>query len=218
MNSSLVETTTQWSVVIQIIAAILGIYGIFLPLSPQNLVLREILTMETIVQILELSFYIWFVFNYNLDTMAITRYYDWVFTTPVMLMTSVVLFGYESSSKPIRFFDYVKDNIWDIGQIMLYNFLMLLFGYLGEIGLMDKISATILGFIFFYMSFSIVYKFAEKSVNGRNLFMLLLSIWGLYGVIYLLPEAQKNIGYNVLDIFAKNFFGVYLVYRIAQLQ
>jgi hypothetical protein len=33
-----------------------------------------------------------------------------------------------------------------------------------------------------------------------------------------LPVKEKNLCYNVLDIFAKNFYGLYIYYRIRELQ
>jgi bacteriorhodopsin len=36
--------------------------------------------------------------------------------------------------------------------------------------------------------------------------------WSLYGVAALLPYDTKNSMYNILDLFAKNFLGVFLVY------
>jgi hypothetical protein len=39
-------------------------------------------------------------------------------------------------------------------------------------------------------------------------------IWALYGVAFLLPSIPKNIGYTILDILAKNFFGIFLAYAI----
>jgi hypothetical protein len=43
------------------------------------------------------------------------------------------------------------------------------------------------------------------------------SVWSLYGVAAWFPMTLKNAAYNILDIFAKNFYGVYLSYTIFQL-
>jgi len=96
---------------------------------------------------------------------------------------------------------------------MICNFLMLLFGYLNEINYIDKTTGFILGNIFFYLSFKNIYKYyAKKSKKGRNVYYILLIIWSLYGFAYLLNSKWKNIIYNILDIFSKNFFGLYLYY------
>ena len=95
---------------------------------------------------------------------------------------------------------------------------MLLFGYLYEIHLIDKVTATILGYIFFLLSFQCIYdKYAQKSKQGKKLFSLLFITWALYGIAFLLPDIQKNNITNFLDLFAKNFFGVFLVYQTISL-
>jgi hypothetical protein len=40
------------------------------------------------------------------------------------------------------------------------------------------------------------------------MFTLYLVIWGLYGLVYLLPEEYKNITMNILDLIAKCFIGL----------
>ena len=88
---------------------------------------------------------------------------------------------------------------------------MLLFGYLGELGVIDKYTATVSGFIGFAYAFNIIYTdYARKSKIGKKLFNFLVTVWGLYGVVYLLNDTLKNNAFNMLDIVAKNFFGLYL--------
>jgi bacteriorhodopsin len=53
-------------------------------------------------------------------------------------------------------------------------------------------------------------------VPRHALFFYFFVVWGLYGVAALAPHRLKNTGYNILDLFAKNFFGVYLVSLIFQ--
>jgi bacteriorhodopsin len=40
---------------------------------------------------------------------------------------------------------------------------------------------------------------------------------GIYGIAAVMNHEVKNNMYNVLDIFAKNFFGLYLCYRISNI-
>ena len=92
---------------------------------------------------------------------------------------------------------------------------MLLFGYLGEIGAIDMVTSIIVGFIFFGITFYTIYKdYATKSQQSMKIFKFIFSIWTLYGLAAILSPYQKNIMFNVLDIFAKNFFGLYLFYKI----
>ena len=91
---------------------------------------------------------------------------------------------------------------------------MLLFGYLGEIGLIDMTSSIALGFAFFAYSFYVIYKnYAIKSQSSLKLFYFILAVWSLYGIAAIFSPHHKNNTFNILDIFAKNFFGLYLYYK-----
>ena len=60
-----------------------------------------------------------------------------------------------------------------------------------------------------------IYKnYAIKSKNATKLFYYMFIIWGIYGIAALMPIYTKNNMFNILDIFAKNFLGLYLYYRI----
>ena len=95
---------------------------------------------------------------------------------------------------------------------------MLMFGYLGETGVMDKKIAIPLGFVFFFLSFKLIYEeYAVHSKLGKLLFKVLFTIWILYGVAALMPGREKNISYNILDIFSKNFYGLFIYYKVREL-
>jgi hypothetical protein len=73
--------------------------------------------------------------------------------------------------------------------------------------------AIIAGFIPFLMYFAIIYyQYAIYTEKGKTLFWVLLTIWSLYGVSAFFPYFMKNICYNILDVFSKNFFEFYLGY------
>ena len=88
---------------------------------------------------------------------------------------------------------------------------MLIFGYLGEINVISTVKANILGFIPFFIYFSMIYNnFAKNFSFGRITFIVFFGLWLLYGVAAFLPYNTKNVCFNILDLFAKNFFGVFL--------
>ena len=154
--------------------------------------------------------------------MATTRYYDWVITTPSMLLTTIVYFEYlsniEFNNPPFRLPEFIQNNQNNIATIFTANFLMLLFGYLHEINIIDKSTATLYGYVFFLITFGIIYEqYAQKSNQGKKLFIILFITWGLYGVAFLFDDIPKNNTINFLDLFAKNFFGVFLTYQSIRL-
>ena len=90
---------------------------------------------------------------------------------------------------------------------------MLLFGYLGEINIIKNYQAVFYGFLPFIAYFYYIYeKYAKYTRNGKILFFIFAGLWSLYGVSALFPYLWKNISYNILDIFSKNFFGIFLAY------
>ena len=86
-----------------------------------------------------------------------------------------------------------KDNLINV---VIYNFFMLAFGYLGESGKINKKLSVSIGFVFFYLSFKIIYSYAEKTQKGLDLFYFLTIVWSLYGVSALFDQNMKNICYN----------------------
>jgi hypothetical protein len=57
-------------------------------------------------------------------------------------------------------------------------------------------------------------KYALLSEDGYKIFMYFFIFWSLYGVAASLPYKIKNTCYTSLDLFAKNFFGIFLSYLI----
>ena len=94
---------------------------------------------------------------------------------------------------------------------------MLTFGYLGEVNIISKFISIPVGFMFFAKAFEDIYhKFGNKTVVGERLFLFLLVVWSLYGVAAMFPDNLKNVSYNILDVIAKNFYGLYIYYKITQ--
>ena len=220
-----VEQTTNFSIIFQIIALVSTSIGSSYNLPDEHLIIQDLLVIETIVQIVELVFYLAFLkkLSTSVDGMAKTRYYDWFITTPTMLLSTIVYFEYleriETNGVPFRFPDFLKQNKENITFITTANFLMLLSGYLYEINHIDIVSATVLGYVFFLVTFGFIYdNYARKSSMGKKLFGLLFVIWGLYGVAFLLDDVAKNNAINILDLFAKNFFGIFLFYQAFNLR
>ena len=117
----------------------------------------------------------------------------------------------KKDNKIITFKNFISKEKKNILLIFLFNALMLLFGYLGESHIINKNISVIIGFIFFSLSFNIVYKFIENNDTNKKLFIFLFIIWGLYGVAALFNAKTKNICYNFLDIISKNFYGFYIL-------
>ena len=177
---------------------------------------KQLLWIETFVQFIEATFYIWLISKVKREHISQVRYYDWIITTPTMLFTySMYLTHIHKKTIKSNLYDTAMDRLPDILPIFGLNTLMLFFGYLAEIGKLSAPVGVSLGFFPFFAMFAWIYnRFASESALGRATFYYFSTVWGLYGVAALLPYVYKNISYNILDIFAKNFFGLFLAYTL----
>jgi len=222
MANNIIYITGVLSLIIQIITGIFDYYVLGLNVPQSFNILRNLLILEFVVQIIEGAFYIWMVFNFSqIANITPARYYDWFITTPTMLFTYSFYLLYLKSKEAgtdigygtgeNSFFDLVYDNLHILITVFILNGAMLTCGYLGEIGKLERYTATFMGFIPFILCFYIIYiNYASQSITGSTVFWWFFGLWSLYGFASLLSYKIKNMMYNILDLFAKNFFGIYL--------
>lgn len=205
------------SLKVQWITLITNIFSLFQPLALKDYVLKEILGLETLVQAIELVFYSWYKNHIHEKVVDVThfRYYDWALTTPMMLFSTMGFYQYlQPSEQPMSLFSFFKGNSTSILFILFMNFLMLLFGYLQEMGILSIVNSTLFGFAALFTSFYTMYEEFVKDAPKQFIFFFVFFVWSLYGIAAMLDNHWKNTSYNILDIFAKNFYGVYLSYFI----
>jgi bacteriorhodopsin len=214
MTNVSVYSSLILSILIQLITGIIQIGSLFLKVPASFLFLKELMVLDVIVQIIEGSFYTYWLYNFkNITNITPKRYVDWALTTPTMLITLIfyLIFLNRGTTSDLNFFELFNKEFYTIVTVLLLNWLMLLFGYLAEIKLIPLLLGVALGFFPFLIYYYIIYK-KYVSENGLNLFYYFVICWSLYGVIAVLPYKIKNICYNILDLFAKNFFGMFLSY------
>ena len=113
------------------------------------------------------------------------------------------------------FFTLFKNNLKIFIPVLLLNWLMLLFGYLGEMKIIPVFLGVFLGFIPFLIYYYMIYlNYVTQNASNYLLFWYFFFFWSLYGFAAVLPYYVKNSMYNILDLFAKNFFGIFLSYII----
>jgi hypothetical protein len=221
MNSKdLFYKTLIISVIIQILTSAIEIFTLFIKVPSDFIIIKELLILEVSVQIVEGLFYLWLVLNLaSVTDITPKRYIDWSITTPTMLITLIfyLIYSYHrenNTTSSLKFFDLLINNSSNITYILLLNWLMLIFGYLGDKKIIPTITGVILGFIPFILYYLIIYINYVKTQMGFNLFLYFFIFWSLYGVVALFPYYLKNACYNILDLFSKNFFGIFLSYII----
>lgn len=210
--------TLNLSIAIQIITGFIEFFTLFVSVGKNIFFLKQLLIIECIVQIIELLFYIWLFINLkNVTNITSKRYFDWIITTPTMLFTLIMYLIYTNSNNPdeLNLYEEVYQNKTNIIIITFLNLLMLIFGYLGETEVINKFITLTCGFIPFILYFWLIYEnYAKYSDFGKKLFYYFLIVWTFYGIVAYLPYYLRNTCYNILDLFAKNFFGLYLSFII----
>ena len=212
-----VQFTTNLSIWVQL-ASFISLGGLRIQVAPRHEILKDLIRVEMGVQAVELGFYATLLKGLSttdVSSMAKTRYYDWLLTTPTMLFTTMTYLAYEKyPDRSLTLSTVWQENKQAIQQILASNVMMLIVGYLGETGKMQKNQSVALGFAFLVFTFAYMNKVFVSNAQSQRVFNAMFAMWTLYGVAAMLEENQKNIAYNFLDLFAKNFFGVYLYLKV----
>jgi bacteriorhodopsin len=171
---------------------------------------RHVMNLETCISIIAGYFYSQFINRVDKTTGAIDykainemRYNDWFITTPLMILVIMLSLSYQSGKHSVPFGSYLT--------AVVLNFGMLFSGYLGEKGAISKRTGLLVGFLFFFGLFGLIFlQYVSGSKQSFNyiLFGIYFFIWSLYGVAYMVEEQKKNIIYNILDVSAKCFVGL----------
>ena len=224
--SALLHSSLLLSIVVQAVTGVIELLALFVKTAPGMALIRQLLGLELAVQAVEGAFYAWLYFNiHRVKNITPKRYADWALTTPTMLVTLIAYIIYLNSDKgngngndSLSLIQILRENATPIAQILGLNWLMLLFGYLGEVGVIPLVAGVAIGFTPFIAYFYIIYEIFvandAKNTTSLKIYAYFLVFWSLYGIVAVLPYTLKNTIYNVLDLFAKNFFGLFLSYLI----
>lgn len=248
MTTTLLRSTIDVSLLVQWVALIVGLIasagtgGVIAPLG-------TVLAMENVVQVIEIAFYHWYrwvagrwtsVASGSADV-AWVRYLDWAFTTPVMLISTALFFVYQRRSADglgaenglrdgegggvFSLWDWLTTNQSAVWAMVLANGIMLLVGFLQEMGLLDIVTSSLLGFSALGVSFWVLWGLRQDTTDsqetpwmltgeGEWLYPFMFIVWSMYGVAAMLPTLPKNVMYNILDLFSKNFYGLYVSWLV----
>ena len=139
------------------------------------------------------------------------RYTDWAISTPLMLLVLCMVLGMENKIT-VTFTPFVL--------ILLFNFLMLGSGYVGELGKLSTLMANAIGFVFFFLMYGTLWKVymtgSKVTKQSQVIFWLFVGLWALYGVFYQMPQLTKIFGYNILDLLSKAFVGIFFWFYLTK--
>jgi bacteriorhodopsin len=199
--------------------------------------LKYILAIETTVNVIASVAYnnlLTFINPIDYSSLTQFRYLDWFATTPLLLISFTLYLQYLKNKTDIQDNDNPNSNNYSntsdknstgvqfeydrLGLIVLLNFFMLVFGYLGEAGYINHTLGCILGFIPFFALFWFIWKWYGDAIKNKWIFIVFIIVWSLYGIVYFLPNKAKNMSYNVLDIIAKVGFGLLIWAEVVRLR
>ena len=181
MNKKQFYFTLNLSIIVQIITGTIGLLSLFVGVPETLKIISQLLFLETFVQIVEGVFYAWLIYNFNsIQNVTPKRYLDWIITTPTMLITLIVYLIYlkDKTDKHLDLYTVVSDNFDKILKVVLLNWLMLFFGYLGEENIMPTLLGVTLGFIPFLIYYYIIFEnYVSFDNSGWNLFLYFFFFW-----------------------------------------
>lgn len=218
MDSGLVLRSAKWSLAAQVAFTILTASSLFFSYDKGERTLFELSVLETAAQVVEFLYYLAAIFYFG-GIRTWTRYLDWVVSTPLMLTSTIafLLYSAEPSAGLADVFDGA--NLLPTLAVLTLNWVMLLAGFLVEIGASPYRVATLsLGMAAFVAEFFVLYDNFVPAAGpvGFGLFLFTYLVWGGYGVAATLRDDDlKNVCYNALDVVSKNFYGFFLfVYAV----
>jgi bacteriorhodopsin len=216
----LLSKSLSVSLFFQVLSIAVGLVGLTFNVSPKDQILVTALRLETVVSAIQFSFYTWYAYHFReVAEATMYRYHDWIITTPLMLLTTMLYFDHNNNpEKEITLESFWEEHRADILLVFAFNALMLVFGYLFEIGILDLFTSNALGFAGLIGSFFVIYSsFVAKNLPANlPLFGVMSAVWGSYGVAATLSPTLKNVFYNLIDAVSKNFYGIFLTYIVYQ--
>lgn len=226
-ETRLVLLTARLSLAAQFLFFLISLIGFF-DISNNSIwnqqYLVSLLILEEVSQAIEFSYYfiVSLILRYPLPTYS--RYLDWFFSTPIMLVSAIGFMYYEelriatsSDSETVL----TLTTLWNdkfrssIISVVLLNAVMLIIGFMVEVQRIPPIyliTATI-AFIGYYII--ILIDVGTVSSATISLWFYMFIVWGCYGIAATQPFGPKNISYNLLDILSKNVYGVFLALYIS---
>jgi bacteriorhodopsin len=191
---------------VQLLIALVTGTGLFIdiPSAVRN-DLRAIFALELASQVVEMVWYTVVVCRYRV-ILTWTRYIDWVISTPVMLLSTILFFRLRQG---LPLGEVWRD--WRVYLVLGLDETMLLFGFFMERGVLSPLTGLTLGGAAFVGVFTALAALLEASDSlSLGLYIAMYVVWGLYGVAAAFGDTVKNVSYNALDIVSKNFYGVFL--------
>ena len=182
MSDTIVYKSAVGSLVAQVILGIFTSIGLFTGV-PKHLEddLLPIFMLELSSQLIEFVWYLIVVCKYR-EVSTWTRYIDWFLSTPVMLISIILFFLHRSN---VSYDEFLQSG--RLYMIIMFNWLMLSFGFALELNASPKITGLAFGSAMLVASFSVMATFLPNDELSIALFVVMFTVWALYGVAAAFP-------------------------------
>lgn len=141
--------------------------------------------------------------NPNSPLILKLRYADWIFTTPLLLLSLALYLTRTDGNLSVSYGYMVAAAILAI--------VMCIIGYVAE-GKRSRYMAS-LAFVFLILAFSCIWNFIQDNCDASDywVFFIVALIWLSYGIAWFIPKVHtRSIAYNYLDMLSKVGFGFFL--------
>jgi hypothetical protein len=108
------------SVVIQIVTGLIEFGSLFFKVPLEYTFLKQMMMLELFVQLIEGTFYVYWLYHFKtISNITPSRYFDWVITTPTMLINLIfyLLFLKYKDTEILDFFKTTLNNSFNDDQI-----------------------------------------------------------------------------------------------------
>ena len=223
-----IQNSYTFSLFVQCLSILIFYLTYNLETKPFMILLNNAYLLEYIVSIIEFFGYILLGYYLNTKTnLTLLRYADWFVTTNILLVSLSLFLIFNNiycdeylslTEKNHKLEQYTfqflqKEYMSEFLKIMFFNTSMLIFGFLGELNVIQKNISLGFGLMFFALSFYyVVTNFAKNFLINNVVLGIFIFIWLLYAVAFTMKFDQKNIAYNFLDLISKNMFGIFLFF------
>lgn len=218
----------KWVIFTGLATTCFGVYAAVNPRTNASDGLKRANYLELATQTIELLAYC-FIWHKAIHSIADSstgreilraRYYDWVVTTFIMMWTTRAIISELNTLDKLEFED--GRSPWTFVQkVNLPIVLMLLMGYVTEterfhnsrykwVKSWAKWPVLFFGVICLWVAFTHLLYLTDDH-RSRVYVEATMTLWALYGLCFIAGnDAQKNIGYTLLDVVSKNINGIYI--------
>ena len=149
------------------------------------------------------------VWIYTTESPTVYRYIDWLITVPLQIVEFYLILAAVTSVSAGLF--------W---KLLLGSLVMLVGGYLGETGVLERMPGFIIGMVGWAYVIYLIFFGEAANVNAssgnaasqmafKTIRMIVLVGWAIYPIGYLMNNAADlNIVYNLADLVNKTAFGL----------